>query len=91
LHEDDGKTRAHAAGAFLRTAFVTTRQGDDLRVRASVMGQGYAAHQRRRFTLVFHGNVREIEVNGQELQAAHGRVTFDNRGEAFDVLVKLGD
>ena len=90
LHEDDGMTQAHEKGAFLRSTFVTTRHGNDLRVRASVTGDGYVEHQRRRFTLVFHGNVRGIKVNGHELRAAQGRVTFDNRGEAFDVVVELG-
>jgi alpha-glucosidase len=91
LHEDDGTTKAHEKGAFLRTAFATTRKGNDLRVQASVTGQGYAEHQRRCFTLVFHGAVQAIEVNGHQLQLTHGRVSFDNRGEPFDVVVKLGE
>jgi alpha-glucosidase len=90
LHEDDGTTKAHEKGAFLRSTFVATRQGSELRLRASVTGQGYAEHRRRRFTLVFHGIVEEVEVNGHELPAPQGRVTFDNRGEPFEVVVKLG-
>jgi alpha-glucosidase len=89
LHEDDGKTKAHEKGAFLRTAFVTTRKGNELRLRASVTGQGYAEHQRRSFTLVLHGSVQEVAINGHQVQAPQGRVSFDNRGEAFDVVVKL--
>jgi alpha-glucosidase len=89
LHEDDGTTKAHEKGAFLRSTFVATRQGNELRLRASVTGQGYAEHRRRRFTLVFHGIVEEVEVNGHELPASQGRVTFDNRGEPFDAVVKL--
>lgn len=89
LHEDDGKTKAHEKGAFVRTAFVATRKGNALRLRASVTGQGYAEHQRRSFTLVLHGAVQDVEVNGHKLQATQGRVKFDNRGEAFDAVVKL--
>jgi alpha-glucosidase len=91
LHEDDGKTKAHEKGAFLRTVFVTTRKGKELRLRASVTGQGYAEHQRRSFTLVLHGSVQEVEINGHKVQAPQGRVKFDNRGEAFDAVVKLGN
>src|SRR5439155_16482519 len=67
LHEDDGKTKAHEKGAFLRTAFTVTRKGNELRVRASVTGQGYVVHQRRSFTLVFHGSVQGIEINGHQV------------------------
>ena len=91
LHEDDGKTKAYEQGAFLRSAFVTTRKANELRVQASVTGNGYAEHRRRSFTLVFHGIVQGIAVNGQPVQATQGRVKFDNRGEAFDVVVKLGN
>jgi hypothetical protein len=75
----------------LRTTFVTTRKGSELRVRASVTGQGYAEHQRRSFTLVFHGSVQEVAINGHQVAAPQGRVKLDNRGEAFDVVVKLGN
>lgn len=90
LHEDDGKTKAHERGAFLRTTFITTRKGNQLRVRAAVTGQGYAEHRRESFTLVVHGSAREIEVDGHPLQASQGRATFDNRGEAFEIVLKLG-
>jgi alpha-glucosidase len=90
LHEDDGKTKAHEKGAFLRTVFTTTRKGNELRLRASVNGQGYAEHQRQKLTLVLHGNVQEVEINGHRLQTTSGRVTFDNRGEAFQAVLKLG-
>jgi hypothetical protein len=58
-------------------------------VRAAVTGQGYPEHQRRRLTLVLHGSVQEIEVNGHQLQPTQGRVTFDNQGAAFDVTLKV--
>jgi alpha-glucosidase len=90
LHEDDGKTKAHEKGAFLRTVFTTTRKGNELRLRASVTGQGYAEHQRKKLTLVLHGNVQEVEIDGHKLQTTSGRVTFDNRGEAFVAVLKLG-
>jgi alpha-glucosidase len=91
LHEDDGKTKAHERGAFWRTAFTTTRKGNELRLRASVTGQGYAEHQRRSFVLIVHGAFQEIEVNGHQVSAQAGRVKFDNRGEAFEAVLKLGD
>ncbi len=90
LHEDDGKTKAHEKGAFLRTTFTTTREGRELRVRATVAGNGYAEHQRRRFTLVLHGDVQEVALGGHQLSASQGRVSFDNRGEAFELTLKLG-
>jgi hypothetical protein len=90
LHEDDGQTKAHEKGAFLRTTFTTTRKGDELRLRASVTGQGYPEHQRRSFTLVLHGSVQEVTINGHQQQVSQGRVKFDNRGEAFDLIAKLG-
>jgi hypothetical protein len=89
LHEDDGATKAHEKGAFFRTTFTTTRKGNELRVRAAVAGQGYAEHRRRSFTLVLHGSVQEIAVNGHKLQATQGRLKFDNQGAAFDVLAKV--
>lgn len=89
LHEDDGHTKAHAKGAFLRTSFLVTRKGSELRLRASVTGQGYPEHQRRSFTLVIHGSLQEIEINGHTQQATQGRVKFDNRGEAFELVAKL--
>jgi alpha-glucosidase len=89
LHEDDGKTKAHEKGAFLRTTFTTTRKGNELRVHAGVSGQGYPEHQRQSFILVLHGSVQEVEVNGHKQQVTDGRVKLANRGEAFDVLVKL--
>lgn len=89
LHEDDGATKAHEQGAFLRTTFITTRKGNELRVRAAVTGQGYSEHRRRSFTLVLHGSVQEIAVNGHQLQATQGRLKFDNQGAAFDVLAKV--
>jgi alpha-glucosidase len=89
LHEDDGKTKAHEKGAFLRTTFTSVRKGTELKLRAAVTGQGYSEHQRRRFTLVLHGNVQEVEINGHKAHASNGRVSFDNRGEAFEVTLKL--
>jgi alpha-glucosidase len=89
LHEDDGTTKQHEQGAFWRTTFTTTRRGNELRVRAAVTGQGYPEHQRRSFTLVVHGSVQEIAINGHQLQATQGRVKFDNQGAAFDVLAKV--
>jgi alpha-glucosidase len=89
LHEDDGKTKAHEKGAFLRTTFTTTRRGRELRLRGVVTGQGYPEHRRRRFTLVVHGNVQKVELNGHELPATAGRASFDNRGESFEVLLEL--
>jgi alpha-glucosidase len=89
LHEDDGKSKAHEKGAFLRTTFTTTRKGNELRVHAAVTGQGYAEHQRNNLTLVLHGNVQEVEINGHQQPAPDGRVKLANSGEAFDVVVKL--
>lgn len=89
LHEDDGHTKAHEKGAYLRTTFVVTRKGSELRLRASVTGQGYAEHRRQRFTLVIHGSVRRIEINGHDRQVTQGRIQFDNRGEAFELVAKL--
>jgi alpha-glucosidase len=89
LHEDDGKTKSHEKGAFLRTTFSTTRKGNELRVRATVTGQGYSEHRRRSFTLILHGAVQEVEVNGHKLQAPQGRVKFDNQGAAFEVTLKV--
>jgi alpha-glucosidase len=89
LHEDDGCTKAYERGAFLRTSFLVVREGSKLRLRATVIGQGYPEHQRRSFTLVIHGSLREIEINGREQQATQGRVKFDNRGEAFELVAKL--
>ncbi len=89
VHEDDGKSKAYEKGAFLRTAIIATRNGGDLLLRASVTGQGYPEHRRRRFTLVFHGNVQEVQQSGHQLPVEQGRVQLDNRGEAFELLVKL--
>lgn len=91
LHEDDGKTKAHQKGAFLRTTFTTVRTGKELRLRAQVAGQGYAEHQRKTLSLVLHGNVQEVELNGHQVTVTQGRVSFDNRGEAFEVVAKLGN
>jgi alpha-glucosidase len=90
LHEDDGKTKAYEKGAFLRTTFTTSRRGSELRVRADIAGQGYPEHQRRSFTLVLHGSVQEVALDGQPLQPHRGRVTFDNRGAAFELTLKVG-
>jgi alpha-glucosidase len=90
LHEDDGRTKAHAKGAYLRTTFITTRKGNELRVRASVTGQGYPEHQRKSFTLVVHGSSpNEIERDGHKQQVSQRRLTFDNRGEGFELVLKL--
>jgi len=91
LHEDDGKTKAHEKGAFLRTSFSLTRKGSELRLRASVTGQGYPEHQRQSFTLIVHGSAQEVEVNGHKLQLARGTVKFSNRGEAFEAQLKLAN
>ncbi|RYZ03164.1 MAG: DUF4968 domain-containing protein [Myxococcales bacterium] len=90
LHEDDGKTKAYEEGAFLRTTFHVARSGSELRVRAVVTGQGYPEHRRRRFTLVLHGDVRSVMLDGQQLSTTEGRVTFDNRGAAFELTLELG-
>jgi alpha-glucosidase len=90
LHEDDGETKAHEKGAFLRTIFTTTRKADELRVRAAVTGQGYPEHQRRSFTLVLHGSVQEVAVDGHIVPVTQDRVKFDNQGAAFDLLAKVG-
>jgi alpha-glucosidase len=89
LHEDDGKTKAHEQGAFYRTTFTTVRKGSELRVHAAVEGRGYPEHRRRSFTLVLHGPVQEVTVNGHELQATQGRVKFDNQGAGFQVLANV--
>jgi len=68
LHEDDGKTKAHEKGAFWRTAFTTTRKGNELRVRASVTGQGYPEHQRRSFVLVVHGTLQKSKSTDTKCQ-----------------------
>jgi alpha-glucosidase len=91
LHEDDGKTKAHEKGAFLRTTFTSLRRGGELCLRATVTGQGYPEHRRRRLSLVLHGSIQEIELNGHQLQASRGVVEFDNRGEAFEIVAKLGN
>jgi alpha-glucosidase len=89
LHEDDGTTKAHEQGAFLRTTFLVTRKGSTLTLRSTVTGQGYPEHQRRTFTLVLHGSLQEIEIDGHEHQATQGRIKLANRGEAFDLVAKV--
>ncbi len=90
LHEDDGRTKAHAKGAYLRTTFTTTRKGNELRVRASVTGQGYPEHQRKSLTVVVHGSSpNEIERDGHKHAVSQRRITFDNRGEGFELVLKL--
>ncbi|HEY6077636.1 MAG TPA: glycoside hydrolase family 31 protein [Polyangiaceae bacterium] len=89
LHEDDGRTKAHEKGAYLRTTFVTTRKGSELRVRAAVAGQGYPEHQRKSFTLVVHGAVTELELDGHKRHISQGRFKFDNRGDAFELVLQV--
>ncbi len=51
LHEDDGLHDAHLQGAFLRTRFTLTRSRGTLTLSATVSGNGYPEHRRRRFRL----------------------------------------
>jgi alpha-glucosidase len=89
LHEDDGTSKAYQQGAFLRTTFTTTRTASELRVRATVTGQGYAEHQRQSFTLVLHGPAQEIRINGHPVSATAGRIHVDNPGVAFELTARV--
>ncbi len=89
LHEDDGKTKAHEQGSFLRTRFVLTREATRVRLHASISGKGYAEHRRRRLILVLHGAVQALEVDGRALQLENGSVTLHNPGTGFYLLAKL--
>ncbi len=90
LQEDDGRTRAHERGAFLRTSFTLARKGSELSIRAKVTGQGYPEHRRQGFILVLHGTEREVDLNGQRRTLSNGRLAFDNTGEPFDLTAELG-
>ncbi len=90
LHEDDGKTRAHEQGAFVRTTFQLIRKGDALTLHARVTGQGFPEHQRRSFTLVVHGPLLKLALNGQPVRLEQGRVSFNNRGESFGLVATVG-
>ncbi len=86
LHEDDGISDAHMTGQFVRTSFVLRRNGDRLRVRADVAGNGFPEFQRRRFQVIFHGSaVERVEVAGIERRASNGQIEIENAGEAFDL------
>ena len=52
LYEDDGLTFAFAGGAFFFTSIELERQGNDLRIDATVTGAGFSEFRRRRFRIV---------------------------------------
>ena len=55
LHEDDGLTFAHEAGAFFRTTFRLARAGAVLTLAATVAGEGFPEFRRKRFRITFPG------------------------------------
>ncbi len=55
LHEDDGLTDAWRRGEYRRTVFEVVRRGREVRISASVSGDGFPESRRRQFRLVFHG------------------------------------
>jgi alpha-glucosidase len=86
LHEDDGVSDAFATGAFLRTTFCLTRQGDQVRVSARVVGNGYPEFRRRSFRLLFPGCRPDgLRLDGGDIRVTDGRVEINNRGEACDL------
>ncbi|HEY0237206.1 MAG TPA: TIM-barrel domain-containing protein, partial [Friedmanniella sp.] len=92
LAEDDGLTFALEDGGCVRTTFVVQRRGDQLTVRASVTGDGYAQHARERFVLVLHGaEPAAVLVDGEPVAVVDHRASFPNAGSGFDVDLVLGD
>lgn len=90
LREDDGVSNAHEAGAFLHTTFVVVRAGDQIKVRATVKGDGFKEFKRQTLRLVVRGDsVGQVRINGDLRDAPGGKVDFLNRGEAFNVEMSL--
>jgi alpha-glucosidase len=86
LQEDDGETTAAGDGARYRTTFVLTRRGGRVSVSAEVEGDGYPEFAREAFHIVLHGATPEtVDVNGEDVAAPDGRVTFANAGTGFEV------
>jgi len=90
LQEDDGVSDAHASGAMLRTTFRLARDGDRVRLAASVKGGGFPEFRRTSFRLVFHGAaVDRVEIGGDELRVREGTLELANRGEGFALSFRV--
>jgi alpha-glucosidase len=86
LHEDDGVSDAFTTGAYLRSTFTLSRQGDRVRLSSTVKGSGYPEFRRRYFRLVFLGcRVEKLDLQGAQVSISNGHVEFQNRGEAFEL------
>jgi len=90
LHEDDGISNAFQSGAFVRTTFCLTRQGNRIGISAKVSGNGYPEFRRRHLRLVFHGlSVDRVELRGSEVRTGGGYVDLENRGEDFELTFSV--
>ena len=90
LHEDDGVSDAFTTGAYLRSTFTLSRQGERVRLTSTVKGSGYPEFRRRYFRLVFLGcRVEKLDLRGGQVSVSNGHVEFQNRGEAFDLTCAI--
>jgi len=85
LQEDDGVSFAALDGARYRTSFELTRDGDRLRLRADVEGEGYPEFARREFHLVIHGAApATVRLgDGTELRRSEEHFVTPNTGQSF--------
>jgi alpha-glucosidase len=92
LQEDDGVSFAALDGARYRTSFELTRDGDRLRLRADVEGDGYPEFAREEFHVVIHGAAPATARlgDGTEPRRSEGHFVVPNAGEAFALEFALG-
>ncbi len=90
LHEDDGLTFAYQKRAYVRTNFQVVRSGGDLKITATVTGNGFAEFRRNSFRLRFFGLPgSEVVLNGRKVDLQDGAVEIVNRGEGFELQARI--
>jgi alpha-glucosidase len=90
LQEDDGVSDAYRRGGYLRTTFTMSRQGNRVRIAASVSGAGFPEFRRKQFRLVFRGAVVEtVEIDGVATPTHGGRLDLENDGESFALSFRV--
>ena len=90
MHEDDGLTRAHQKGAYLRTRFALSRKGRAIRIAASVTGNGFAEFRRKRVRVIFRNLAQgSLTLNGKPAALNQGICEFANAGKDFELVLMV--
>jgi alpha-glucosidase len=90
LYEDDGVSKAHERGAFLRSELSLSRRANTLTLESRVSGQGFAEFRRKRLRVVLRGSAPiSARLDSDECALESTSVTFDNQGQSFALTLEL--